>query len=77
MLDVVRYTGNEALHESAPGELVAVALSEDASPDLILALLGTANRLVEECISRPAQDAELWGKLPPSVVDGIQRRKEK
>ena len=77
MLDVVRFTGNELLHEREAGELVAIALDDDAGPALIQAFLECANRLVDELITRPAQDKTLWDKLPPSVAESILRRSER
>jgi hypothetical protein len=77
MLDVVRFTGNEVLHEGEAGELVAIALDDEVGPALIETFLDCANRLVDELITRPAQDRQLWEKLPQSIMESIQRRSER
>ncbi|MFR9804811.1 DUF4145 domain-containing protein [Pseudonocardia sp. RS010] len=74
MLDVVRYTGNEVLHEQEAGDLAAIALDDSDGPALIEAFLDCANRLVDELITRPAQDQQLWTMLPPSIAESIRKR---
>lgn len=70
LLDVVRVTGNGALHlDDTPGELVILALDDREGPAILALLLATANDLVEELITRPRTAAELWNKLPQSVRD--------
>ncbi len=55
MLDVVRVTGNQALHaQDQPGELVVLVLDDAEGPQLVELLLETANDLVDELVTRPA-----------------------
>lgn len=69
MFDVVRVTGNSALHQSVetPAELVVIALDDEEGPQLVSLLLEAANDLVEELITRPRVAAELWSKLPAAI----------
>lgn len=65
LLDVVRVTGNGALHvEDQPGELVVMALHDEEGPELLELLLQAANDLVEELITRPSTTSGLWAKAP-------------
>ncbi|MGW5049766.1 DUF4145 domain-containing protein [Actinokineospora sp. NPDC004072] len=70
MLDVVRVTGNEALHSEQPGELAVMVLDDVEGPAMLEFLLETANDLVDELITRPAVTGDLWNKLP----DGIKSK---
>jgi len=73
MLDVVRVTGNGALHvDEQPGELVVMALDDQDGPQLLELLLQTANDLVEELVTRPSTTSELWAKLPEGVHNRLQ-----
>jgi hypothetical protein len=73
MLDVVRVTGNGALHvDEQPGELVVMALDDKDGPQLLELLLQTANDLVEELVTRPSTTSELWTKLPEGVRNRLQ-----
>lgn len=65
LLDVVRVTGNCAVHvDDQPGDLVVMALDDAEGPEL---LLGAVNGLVDELITRPKITDELWEKLPAGV----------
>ena len=68
MLDVVRVTGNGALHvDDEPGELVVLALHDEEGPQLLELFLQVANDLVEEVITKPTVTRSLWEKLPSGV----------
>ncbi|MFD5828309.1 DUF4145 domain-containing protein [Lentzea sp. NPDC060358] len=72
LLDVLRVTGNGALHvDDDPGELVVMALDDEEGPALLELLLETANDLVEEMIARPATVGGLWNKLPEGIRNRI------
>ncbi|MEU4675109.1 DUF4145 domain-containing protein [Amycolatopsis sp. NPDC023774] len=67
LLDVVRVTGNQALHvDEQPPELVVLILDED-QPDVLETLLETTNDLVDELITRDQRSRELRDKLPDTV----------
>jgi hypothetical protein len=73
MLDVVRVTGNGALHvDDQPGELVVMALDDEEGPQLLELLLQAANDLVEELVTRPSTTQGLWSKLPSGVRARMQ-----
>lgn len=65
-LDTVRVVGNECVH---PGQI-------DIQDDLETAnkLFGLVNFIVEDRITRPKQIAALYGMLPPSKLEGIEKR---
>ena len=65
-MDVLRVAGNESVH---PG-----TMDLDADPDLLDALFGLANLIVEQVITRPKHVGYLFSKLPPEKLDAIQRR---
>jgi hypothetical protein len=68
MLDVVRVTGNGAVHvDDQPDDLVIMALDDQEGPALLELLLETANDLVDELITRPKIVGDLWDKLPEAV----------
>lgn len=72
LLDVLRVTGNGALHvDDEPGELVVMALDDEEGPALLELLLETANDLVEEMIARPTTVGGLWQRLPEGVRNRI------
>jgi len=65
-LDIVRVTGNNAVH---PGEM---QLQED--PQMVSLLFQLVNLIVESQISQPKAVQELYGKLPQGAVDAIDKR---
>ena len=65
-LDVVRVTGNNAVH---PGEI-----SLEESPEHVTVMFEMINLIVEELISRPKQIAERFGNLPIGALAAITRR---
>jgi hypothetical protein len=68
LLDVVRVTGNSALHGSDDAsEIVVVVLDDEEGPAALTLLLEAANMLVDELIARPREAAELWSRLPESI----------
>jgi hypothetical protein len=68
LLDLVRVTGNGAVHvDDEPDEVVVIALDDEEGPAFLELLLDAANNLVEELISRPRKTRELWERLPESV----------
>ncbi|KOX16194.1 hypothetical protein ADK67_40285 [Saccharothrix sp. NRRL B-16348] len=72
LLDVLRVTGNGALHvDDEPGELVVMALDDKEGPELLELLLETANDLVEEMIARPTTVGGLWQRIPEGIRNRI------
>ena len=65
-LDIVRVIGNEAVH---PGQ---IDLRDDR--DTALKLFRLINIIAEAMISRPKQIAELYGSLPPTKLQAIEKR---
>ncbi len=65
-LDVVRVTGNNAVH---PGEL---SLEDD--PQIVQALFGLLNIIVDNRISEPKRISELYAALPEGARKAIERR---
>lgn len=65
-LDVVRVTGNNAVH---PGEL---SLEDD--PQIVQALFGLLNIIVDNRIAEPKRIAELYGALPEGARKAIEKR---
>lgn len=65
-LDVVRVTGNNAVH---PGEI-----SLEESPEHVTVMFSMINLIVEELISRPKQIAEKFGSLPIGALEAIAKR---
>jgi Domain of unknown function (DUF4145) len=65
MLDMVRVTGNDAVHvNDQPNDLMMLVLDDKQSPELVRLLLQAANDLVDERITRPRFTEELWGRSP-------------
>ncbi|WP_374754928.1 DUF4145 domain-containing protein [Pseudonocardia sp. N23] len=74
LLDVVRVSGNGALHQSEnTSDIVVLALDDRDGPAVLGVLLQTANDLVEELITRPQVAGNLWEKLPESIRTRSQR----
>lgn len=65
-MDVVRVIGNNAVH---PGQI-----DLDGDADLVPALLGLINMLVEQMITRPKELEVLYAALPAGALAGIERR---
>ncbi|MDI2029855.1 DUF4145 domain-containing protein [Saccharopolyspora sp. TS4A08] len=75
LLDVVRYTGNGALHpDDEPGELVVLALDDEEGPALLELFLEAVNQLVDELITKPDRANSLFNKLPEGVLRRIDQR---
>lgn len=65
-LDVVRVTGNNAVH---PGEM---DVNDDAG--LVEKLFTLVNLIVEEMITKPKEIDQLYGKLPEDAKQAIEKR---
>ncbi|HEY7327885.1 MAG TPA: DUF4145 domain-containing protein [Gemmataceae bacterium] len=65
-LDAVRVIGNNAVH---PGQIDLNDNKETAA-----ALFGLINFIVEQMITQPKNIEQIYGSLPQSSRDGIQRR---
>lgn len=65
-LDAVRVVGNEAVH---PGTL---DLKDDT--DTAAALFGLMNYIVDQRIAQPKKLQQLYSRLPPAKLAGIQQR---
>lgn len=65
-LDVLRVIGNNAVH---PGEI-----NVDDSPEVVNALFGLLNFIVEQMITQPKQIEALYGILPDGVKAGVAKR---
>jgi hypothetical protein len=65
-LDVVRVTGNNAVH---PGEMLV-----DDKPEIASALFGLTNLIVDNRIAEPKRIAALYGALPEGALRGIEKR---
>lgn len=68
-LDIVRVIGNEQVH---PG-----VLDVRDNPEIVLQLFGLINYIVEDRISRPRELENLYGRLPPEKLRGIEGRDAK
>jgi hypothetical protein len=68
-LDVLRVIGNEAVH---PG---TIDLNDDRPT--AVSLFSLINVIVEKAITEPRQVDELYAKLPPGKLEGIQQRDKK
>lgn len=64
-LDVVRITGNNAVH---PGEI-----TEDDMPTVTV-LFGLLNQIVDYMVTQPANTQKLLAQMPPGSIKAIQRR---
>lgn len=74
MLDVVRVTGNGAVHvDDQPGDLVVLVLDDLQGPELVAKLLQAVNDLVDDLITKPRQAAELSALIPPHVQARIDQ----
>jgi hypothetical protein len=68
LLDIVRITGNGAVHvDDEPEEIVSFALNDKEGAALLELLLDAANQLVDELIARPRNTRTLWDRLPEFV----------
>ncbi|OGA50953.1 MAG: hypothetical protein A3F74_22045 [Betaproteobacteria bacterium RIFCSPLOWO2_12_FULL_62_58] len=65
-LDVVRVTGNNAVH---PGELLV-----DDNPEIVSALFGLINLIIDNRIAEPKRIAALYVSLPEGALRGIEKR---
>jgi hypothetical protein len=64
-LDAVRVIGNNAVH---PGEINA------DNPAAVALLFGLLNVIVDRMITQPKKIQEIYGALPPKILDGISKR---
>lgn len=65
-LDVVRVVGNNAVH---PGEI-----SIEDKPEIVFALFGLVNLIVENQISQPKHVAALFSGLPNGAKEAVEKR---
>ncbi|UHC16311.1 DUF4145 domain-containing protein [Methylobacterium currus] len=65
-LDVVRVVGNNAVH---PGEI-----DLNDTPETVSALFLLINAIADRMITQRKKVAELFGALPPGVLEAIKRR---
>jgi hypothetical protein len=65
-VDYCRIIGNNAVH---PGEIKI----ED-TPEIALKLFGMVNFIVEDRITRPREIEQLYGRLPDSALEAIEKR---
>jgi hypothetical protein len=65
-LDVVRVTGNNAVH---PGELLF-----DDNSEIVSALFGLTNLIIDTRIAEPKRISTLYGTLPEGALHGIEKR---
>lgn len=73
LLEVVRVTGNGAVHvDEQPDEIVIMALDDTEGPALLEMLLETANNLVDELITRPRITSGLWETLPEKIKSKVR-----
>lgn len=73
LLDLVRVTGNGAVHvDDDPSDIVVIALSDTEGPALLELLLEATNSLVDELITRPKLVSSLWEKLPDATKAKIE-----
>lgn len=68
MLDVLRVTGNSAVH---PGQI------DVDSPDVAESLFRLLNLIVELLIAIPEQVRDQYAQLPQGALDSIQKRDAK
>jgi hypothetical protein len=75
-LDVLRDTGNGVLHDEVPDGVAALVVDESASSSsqVFDYLCDVVNRLTDELITRPKQDAEMFAKIPDGARAAIERR---
>jgi len=66
LMHAVRIVGNESVH---PGEI-----SVDDDPEIARALFGLLNEIVEQLISRPKRQDELWGRLSKSKTEAVEQK---
>ncbi|NBH03488.1 DUF4145 domain-containing protein [Amycolatopsis sp. SID8362] len=67
-LQLVRVTGNGAVHiDDEPESIVLLMLDDDEGPALLEILLDTVNQLTEELITRPRVVETLFDQLPEKV----------
>lgn len=65
-LDIIRITGNQAVH---PGEL-----NLNENEELVESLFGVLNFIIEETYSKERKINELYNKLPESSIQAIKKR---
>jgi hypothetical protein len=65
-LDICRVIGNEAVH---PGQI-----DVNDSPQVAQSLFGLINLIVDDRIRRPKDVEDLYGKLPSSSLEQIEKR---
>jgi hypothetical protein len=68
-LDIVRVIGNNAVH---PGQL-----DIKDNQELAQALFGLINLIADVMITQPKHVNEMYGQLPPNLVDAIEKRDKK
>ena len=65
-LDIVRVTGNNAVH---PGEIII-----DDNPEVVSALFGLINLIIDNRIAEPKKIESLYNALPERALRGIEER---
>jgi hypothetical protein len=65
-MDSVRLIGNEAVH---PG---TIDLNDD--PQMAMALFDLVNLVVQTMVTQPRMVKDLYGRLPPTKLEAIERR---
>lgn len=74
-LDVLRDAGNGVLHDGVPEGVAAMVIAEAAQESEVFDYLcGVVNRLVDEAITAPRLDDDLFERLPEGVRAAVERR---
>jgi hypothetical protein len=69
MLEVIRVSGNGAVHiDDEPDEIVVRVLDDDEGPGLVEMMLETINDLADELITKPKRAGDLFALLPDHVL---------
>lgn len=63
-MDVLRFNGNEAIHE----------INREDTPETAASLARILNMVIERLITEPKQIAELHAQMPPGVLTQIEQR---
>jgi hypothetical protein len=66
-MDVLRFSGNQSIHE----------LRSDDTVETATALFAILNIVIERLVTQPRQIAELHAAMPDGVREGIERRNER
>lgn len=73
MLTIIRVAGNSSLHVDDEQDDVLVLVLDQAETEIVDLIFESINDLVEELIAKPRKVADLYGRVPESIRERVEK----